>query len=288
MEAFRRQATQWQGRLEGLLARHWPEITGLLELDGETLLQILTHYGSPALLSADVDARVQLRKWGRVGLKEEKIERVLESARASHGLPMSAAEITWIKEIAHEVRTNLRHVEECRERLAGLAGEHPLLGPYASTVGHVTVCVLLMAVGDPRDYTSSGAYLKALGLNLKEVSSGNHQGRLSISKRGPSIARKWLYHWAMRAVQRPELSVWYGQFKKVGGQHHRNSEHRAMKGLVALMRKLCRSFWHAVKHEEPFDYAKVFPGQPLAAPPECLAETGAVASGPPAREQHAT
>jgi transposase len=183
---------------------------------------------------------------------------------------MSAADLRWIQEIAAEIRLKLNHVEECEAQLKSLADEHPVIGPYTEAVGHVTLCVLLMAVGDPRDYTSSGAYLKAFGLNLKEVSSGNHQGRLSISKRGPSIARKWLYHWAMRAVQKPELRNWYDEFKKVGGKHHRNSEHRPMKGLVAVMRKLSRSLWHAVKHEEPFDYAKVFPGKPLAAIPHLV------------------
>ena len=43
----------WTGRLEGLLARHWPEVTGLLALNSATLLELLVHYGGPAWLAAD-------------------------------------------------------------------------------------------------------------------------------------------------------------------------------------------------------------------------------------------
>ena len=72
---------------------------------------------------------------------------------------------------------------------------------YVKSVGAVTLCVLWRSVGDPRQYHSSGALLKALGLNLKELSSGKRNGELTITKRGPSLARKWLYYWALRAVQ---------------------------------------------------------------------------------------
>ncbi len=47
MVAHRQMLTIWQGRLEGLLARHWPEATQVLKLSSATLLRVLKHYGSP-------------------------------------------------------------------------------------------------------------------------------------------------------------------------------------------------------------------------------------------------
>ena len=79
--------------------------------------------------------------------------------------------------------------------------------------------------------------LKALGLNLKERSSGRRKGELAITKRAPGQARRWIYFWALRAVQRPELQQWYADFIRVGRKSD-NAEHRKMKALVALMRKL--------------------------------------------------
>lgn len=105
--------------------------------------------------------------------------------------------------------------------------------------------------------------MKALGLNLKELSSGKHQGQLRITKRGPGLARKLLFYWALRAVQEPGLKGWYRKFQRVGNSGQGNSEHRKMKGLVAMMRKLCRSLWYVYQHDIEFQYEKVFPGKPL-------------------------
>lgn len=75
LEVFHVQATQWCGRIEAMLAKHWPEVTGLLALKNSTLNKIITHYGSPAGLAADPEAAENLRSWGRGLLKKKKIEK---------------------------------------------------------------------------------------------------------------------------------------------------------------------------------------------------------------------
>ena len=127
----------------------------------------------------------------------------------------------------------------------------------------MTLCVLWVTVGDPRNYESAGAFLKALGLNLKELSSGKRKGELAITKRGPSLARKFLFFWSLRASQQGSIRNWYHGYQRVGRSGARNSEHRKIKGLIAIMRKLCRSLWHVCHHDVPFEYQKVFPGEPL-------------------------
>ena len=37
----------WLGRIEALLAHHWPELPSLLKLNSATLLRLLAHYGGP-------------------------------------------------------------------------------------------------------------------------------------------------------------------------------------------------------------------------------------------------
>src|SRR5512135_85782 len=64
MVAQRQMLTPWQGRLEGLLARHWPEASQVLKLPSGTLLRILKRYGTPQALAADADAATQLARWG--------------------------------------------------------------------------------------------------------------------------------------------------------------------------------------------------------------------------------
>lgn len=48
MDVFHEHVTQWTGRLEAVLAEHWPELSRLLSLNSVTLGKIMTHYGSGA------------------------------------------------------------------------------------------------------------------------------------------------------------------------------------------------------------------------------------------------
>jgi transposase len=261
LDVFDGHATGWAGRLEAVLAKHWPELPRLLSLKSTTLINLILHYGSPARLAADPDAAENLRSWGRSYLNSSTIDNVIESARTTRGAPIGETEIAWLQEIARELQGSILKIEASKKRLKTIAQSHDAMSKYIDAVGSVTLCVIWSLVGDPCKYDSSGAFLKALGLNLKELSSGKRQGQLAITKRGPSRARKYLYFWALRASQRPEIKRWYVEFQKVG--RSTSTEHRKMKGIIALMRKLSRSLWYAKTHDQVFDYAKVFPGRPL-------------------------
>lgn len=259
LEAYRKQQTEWAGRLEGLLARHWPELTALLPLGSVTLLEMIGHYGNPARVAAAPQAGEHLARWGGPKLKESKIREVIESARTTWGIPLGEPQAEWLVEVASNALSARRLAQEADGRLVRLMAAEPVLCRYTG-IGAATLAAIWAHAGDPRDYTSGGAFLKALGLNLKERSSGRRQGQLAITKRGPSQARRWIYFWALRAVQREELKGWYADFTRVGQKSSSDGkkEHRKMKGVVALMRKLPRGLRHAMIHEEDFDYGKLF------------------------------
>ncbi len=91
-------------------------------------------------------------------------------------------------------------------------------------------------------YTNSRSYCKALGLNLKERSSGQHKGQLKITKRGSGPARRDLYLATLRLINHNEMvSTWYE--KKVQAQGGRGK----LKIVVALMRKLSRALRHLAR-----------------------------------------
>ena len=263
LAAFRGEANRWHGRLEGLLTKHWPELGSLLALSGATLLKICLHYANPAAVASDPNARQQLRSWGRGQLSFDKIDQIIESARTTVGIPIGPGEQLWLQEIAQELQQNLAKIKASEKRLKEIALADQTIAPYVKKIGGPTLCAIWSTVGDPIKYTSGGAFLKGLGLNLKEMSSGKYNGQLKITKRGPSLARKLIYYWALRAIQEPSLKQWYFKFHRVGSSRQSNSEHRKMKGLIAMMRKLCRALWYARRHGLEFDYAKVFPGKPL-------------------------
>jgi len=98
--------------------------------------------------------------------------------------------------------------------------------------------VLLATQGDPKGYPSAASYCKSIGLNLREHSSGQHQGRLCITKRGPSMARFYLYFAALRLRQRdPVIKRWYAIKTARPGAVKQ-------KQVIELMRKLAKAFWH--------------------------------------------
>ena len=118
-------------------------------------------------------------------------------------------------------------------------------------VGKVTAATLVSKVGDFREYGSIRALEKALGLNLKERSSGKHQGQLKITKRGPGICRFYLYLAVLRLVQwDPIVAAWYR--KKVARDGGIKK-----KAIVALMRKVVAALWHVARGAK-FDSRRLF------------------------------
>ncbi len=113
-------------------------------------------------------------------------------------------------------------------------------------IGRVTTAVLLSLHLDPRKFNCAQAVQKALGLNLKEKSSGRYVGQLKITKRGSAKARQYLYFAALRLLQKdPVVKEWY----------QNKVDYKARnKTVIALMRKLSKALWHVAKGQA-FDAA---------------------------------
>jgi transposase len=270
MVAQRRVLAMWQGRLEGLLGRHWPEATRVLKLSSVTLLQVLAHYGSPQALAADAEAGQRLASWGGKFLGPEKVARFLAEARDSRGVRAGVWEIRQIQDMAKEALAARRQGEQGQRRLRRLARGHSVLEAQGQAVGVPTACVLWAQTGDPRKYYAAGAYRKAMGLNLVERSSGEYQGALHISKRGSACTRQWLYFAALRLVQKAGVRSWY-EAKKA-----RDAD-AAKRVLVALMRKLALALYQVGVQGQTFDAQRLF--AKVVGPVPTAAGSGAEAVG---------
>jgi transposase len=250
---------RWLGRLEGLLARHWPELTRLLKLNSGTLVALLAHYGSPAALAADPQAASRLTSWSQRFLKAQKIEAVLKSARETVGVRMDEATIELVQRVARAAMAARAEINQARRKLTALAKEDPVVQAQAPAVGTITACVLRVSVGNPHDYACGEAYRKGMGLNLKVRSSGKHQGRLKITKRGPGLARRWLYFAALRVVQQHPVRGWYEGKKRKDQDHGKGA-------VVAVMRKLALAAHAVATRGESFSLERLFPGRPVHPP----------------------
>lgn len=245
----------WLGRLEGLLARHWPEVTRMVKLHSVTLLRALAYYGGPRGLGEDEEAAQRLLRWGGRFLKAAKVESLIAAARDTVGVRMTEADRKRMRRYAQEALKAHREIGRARRELKRLAEGDETVQRVARVVGTTTAGVLCATLGAPGKYHCGGAYRKAMGLNLKERSSGKHQGKLKITKRGPGIARRWLYFAALRMVQQSAVRGWYERKKK-------KDKDRGKGALVAVMRKLALAIYAVATRDEPFDVKRLFPGKP--------------------------
>lgn len=239
------------GRLEGLLARHWPEALGVLKLTSATLLRCLARYGGPRGLAEDAQGLQRLLGWGGAALQRAKAETLVRSAPTTLGVRQMPADERWMADNALEALRQHEQLRACKRPLAALAQGHETLLRQAEVVGQTTACVLAVELGDPNDYPCAGAYRKAMGLNLAEYSSGQHKGQLHLSKRGSALVRRWLYLAALRQIRNtPGVRRWYQQKKE-------RDEGEGQRAVVAVMRKLALALYHVGKGQ-PFQPGRLF------------------------------
>ena len=134
-------------------------------------------------------------------------------------------------------------------------------------VGPVTACVLWVELGNPQDYHCGAAYRKAMGLNLKERSSGRWQGQLKISKRGSSVVRRWLYLAALRWLRQEPVRSWYLRQKA-------QRRGAAKPALVGVMRKLALALYRVGGRGEPFDRTQLYPSRTAGSTASVDADAG--------------
>lgn len=240
-------------RLGALLSRHWPELERVAEVNSSSVLQLLEAYGTPAAVCSDRAAAEALLHHARRGVPDpERVAAILGSAATTLGVSCTEGEQHLVQVLAGELLRTRKAMRAVNRRIDEQVAQDSELSYIGDAFGNATSLVLETALGSPLDYPDPHAYLKAMGLNLKERSSGKHKGQLRITKRGPGRARHYLYLAAMRFVQKdPVVRAWYR--KKV----ERDGRIPRYNALVAVMRKLGLAIWHVARGQR-FDSRKLF------------------------------
>jgi transposase len=251
MDLHQERYLQLVHRLESWLARHWPELPTLIELTSSSLMALLARVGGPAdvAVAPDKASKLLLGISHRL-LADDSVAAILASAKTSVGVPLVGLERDALMAIADDAYRAHRAFTTAKTQVDNLAATTPaaLLAP---AIGQTTAAAVFAEVGDARSYSCTRAFLKAMGLNLKEKSSGTIQGQLKITKRGPSRVRQYLWLAVFRWIQKdPIANAWYQRKKQRDGG-------RASRAAVALMRKLAKALYH-VGRGATFDSSKLF------------------------------
>jgi transposase len=219
--------------------------------------QFLLKYADPEVVARVSSKRLgeELKRWsnGRFGL--DRAQQLIELARQSVGIREGKtavkAEVKRLLIQLNALREERKVIESeigsCLKELpgAGLLLTIPGFGPW-------TVAAILAHTGDLRNYKHPDQLLKMAGLNLYEISSGQHKGRIRITKRGSGLLRRILYMAALKACRK----------KSVFNQYYERLTQRGSpttSSLVSVMRKLLRVSWAISNKQESFDPAKLLP-----------------------------
>jgi transposase len=257
MDLHQERYLQLVHRLESWLARHWPELPTVLELTSSSLMALLARLGGPADVAAQPKraTRLLLGISHRL-IPDDKVAAVIACATTSVGVPLVGLERDALMAIADHAYRAHRAFTTAKTKVDQLAARSPAAA-LAPVVGHTTAGAVFAEVGDANAFSSTRAFLKAMGLNLKEKSSGTIHGQLKITKRGPSRVRQLLWLAVFRWIQTdPIANAWYQRKKLRDGG-------RASRAAVALMRKLAKALYH-VGRGATFDSRKLFDTRRLA------------------------
>lgn len=261
---------QMLNRLEALMARHWPELTSILDLTTATATALLAKFGGPkAIVENEKEARALMKRVGQHLLKDEKIDRVIASAQNTIGAPMIEQERQHIIILAQEAIQSGTKADQCKKEVEQLSDCSETVKNLRGTVGTMTAAVLVAYLGEASEYETPSQYVKAMGLNLKERSSGTHKGKLKITKRGASETRHYMYLATLRKIGPDKdavVSAWYQ--KKVERDGARNK----LRAVIAVMRKLASALWH-VGRGATFDSSKLFDVRKLNLVQEAIASS---------------
>jgi len=159
---------------------------------------LLQHYPMPQdILDQGVDPLAFTLKRvskGKLGIARAKA--LYEAAGQSVGVKEGRISVTLeIKAILADITNCNNLIELFEKEMARYLEEIPYSRLILSMkgIGLVTCAGVIGEVGDFSKFHTQAELLKLAGLNLFEISSGDHKGNKRISKRGRSLMRKLLF-----------------------------------------------------------------------------------------------
>jgi len=229
--------TRLFNQLQCLLVISFPEFLQVMkDVKTASAQHLLRHYPTAEEIVALGEASLAalLRKVSRGKLKKDRASALFEAASESVGI--RDGRNSMLLEIQLMLET-IASYDRFIDKLDAEMVRHLEQIPYSRVIlslkgiGSVTAAGLIGEVGDFTKFGTISEVMKLAGLDLYEVSSGKHRGKLRISKRGRPLMRKLLYLAALSTVRKGGvMHEWY-----------QRALSRGMKktmALVAVSRKL--------------------------------------------------
>jgi transposase len=232
-----KQRTATINQLQHLIFVIFPEFLSIMKnITTKTAAYLIKHHPTAESICAigieelcAIMKKISRGKLGRQRAKELGFA-------AKHSVGICEGKESILMEIEH-LNRKIENEDHFIDHLETQMADYINLIPYSGSImsirgiGTVTAAGLIGEVGDFKQFDTVSEILKLAGLDLFEISSGKHQGRHHISKRGRSLMRKLLFFAAINTVKT----------KGIMHQHYKKMQERGMvkiKALTAISRKL--------------------------------------------------
>jgi transposase len=252
--------TRLFNQLQCLLASIFPEFLQVMkDVKTASAQHLLRHHPMPEdiMRLGESALAALLRNVSRGKLREDRARALFEAANESVGVREGRdSMLLEIRLMLDMIATSDRFIEGLEAEMIRYLEQIPYSHLILSLkgVGLVTAAGLIGEVGDFTKFGTIAEVMKLAGLDLYEVSSGKHRGKLRISKRGRPLIRKLLYLAALSAIRKGgAMHEWY--------QRALGRGMIKIKALVAVSRKLLGIIFALVRDHSVYveNYAKQQP-----------------------------
>jgi transposase len=231
--------TAMLNQLQHLVFVLFPEFLSIIkDVHSKSALYLLQHYPAPqSIIALGSESLTSiLRRVSRGKVTRERARKLFEAAQTSVGITEGRESI--LVEVKHLIAM-IEHEDQLINGVEQQMGDYVNQIPYSRSMlsikgmGIITVAGLIGEVGDFNKFRTIAEIMKLAGLDLYEVSSGNHRGRHHISKRGRALMRKLLYFASLSVVRKK--GIMHEDYQKMLARGMPK-----IKALVAISRKLLR------------------------------------------------
>lgn len=243
--------TAFLNQVHGLVFLIFPEFLEVMKkVKGKSAQYLLKHYPTPeSIVQYGCDAlSTTLKTVSRGRYGRDRAEELYEAARASVGIKDGQGSIVLeIRECLSFIEASNRFITEVEDKISHYLEQIPYSRSILSIkgIGEVSAAGLIGEVGDFRQFNTTAEVLKLAGLDLFEISSGKHQGKRRISKRGRPLLRKLLFFISINAVKKG--GIMHNHYKM-----HLDKGMPRKKALIAISRKLIGIIFALVRNHSTF------------------------------------
>ena len=207
--------------IKAVLDEYFPELVTVFKcpLVGKACRQILKSCPFPSLILQLGRTKVltQIKKAVKKTIGQKRVEKLFEAAKDSigvtYGIPSARLKLTLLIQELELMENQLDQLEQAMEQALANTGFKEIILSIPG-VGIISAASFLGNTGDPLRFAHPRQISKLAGYNLIEDSSGEHQSKTIISKRGRKQLRNVLYQMARTTVAvNPQMKALYRYLK---------------------------------------------------------------------------